>query len=390
MPRSLHRALPHWGILTKGGSEMLSTQDLGGVVITVNDLKAMQANDYILHACDGKLKKVPVQKIMMPLDPKGHYQILDFVLAPDGTIYAAQTTILSKSNDGGKTWEHFQRDPDHMRLLQVTEEGRFLNITQPPPTIWASNDAGITWEQLSRIDVSPLTEVVVGSSMTRLKDGTLMVPVMDIARWGGEWAGSPGRILTLFVFRSKDGGRTFPYRSVLCDWGGETNIAALPSGRLLAAVRRQRPRLPEDPPELYKRTGASEGGHVFKHLFLVDSEDGGITWTNLRQLTTVFGQCHGAAVGLSGKRVVVAHDHRYPREMGSGRAMISYDEGQTWADEAYYLSHGTGASFPRHITLDGEEILTFMGTYSGEVGKGWDYLTGRSHFMIIRWKPVAE
>ncbi len=74
---------------------MLSTQNLGGVVITEEELRAMHAGDYIVHARNGKLKQVPVQKIRMPLDPKGHYQSLGLVLAPDGTIYAAQTSILS-------------------------------------------------------------------------------------------------------------------------------------------------------------------------------------------------------------------------------------------------------------------------------------------------------
>ena len=45
-------------------------------------------------------------------------------------------------------------------------------------------------------------------------------------------------------------------------------------------------------------------------VYAVISADGGLTWTSLRQLTSVFGQCYGSGVGLSGNRVVIAHDHQ--------------------------------------------------------------------------------
>ena len=37
---------------------MLSTHNMGGVSIQPDELQAMQANDYILHARDKKLEKV--------------------------------------------------------------------------------------------------------------------------------------------------------------------------------------------------------------------------------------------------------------------------------------------------------------------------------------------
>ena len=89
----------------EGGLQMLSTENMGGVVVTPSQLGEMQANDYILHARGGTLNKVLVEKTRMPLDPQAHYQGLNFVLAPDSTIYAVQQTIMSKSTDGGKGWE---------------------------------------------------------------------------------------------------------------------------------------------------------------------------------------------------------------------------------------------------------------------------------------------
>jgi hypothetical protein len=377
---------------------MLSTQNMGGVEVTAKQLKEMQADDYILHARNGKLQKVPVEKIRLPLDAQGHVQRLGLILTPNGTIYASQYTLISKSTDAGKTWEHLQRDPSPFGgwLLQVDEDGRrLLNLSQSrasgkSPTIWASEDDGATWESIGKIDVTPLENVEAGWSMTRLKDGILLIPILNRA---AQISADYGTVIsggnTTYVFRSEDGGYTFPYRSLLGDWCHEVNIAALPYPRLLAVIRYQRPLLPEDPADILERTGAAVLGSKFpyKHVFLADSPDGGVTWDNLRQLTTVFGQCHGAAVGLSDNRVVVVHDHRYPRELSSGRAMVSYDSGQNWADEVYYLCHGNAAGFAQTITLDGEEMLTLVGSAYGNVDS-WDNCIGKSHFVLIRWRLV--
>jgi hypothetical protein len=362
----------------------------------------MQAGDYILHAYNGVLRKVSVEKIRLPLDPAGHVQWLGMALAPGGTIYASQKTIISRSTDGGRTWEHLkrdhwwklmQRDPTRAEsggwLLQVNGNGRLLNIDHPLPVVWASDNDGETWERIGQIDVTPFVNVVAGYTMARLSDGTLLLPIQsrDAFRVSEDWANLIFGGITTWIFRSKDGGYTFPYRSVLGDWCHEVNIAVLPSGRLLAVIRYQRPCLPEDPPDLLECTGAAVFGSSFpyKHVFLADSVDGGVTWTNFRQLTTVFGQCHGSAVGLSDNRVVVVHDHRYPREVASGRAMVSYDGGQTWADEVYYLCHGNAAGFSQTVTLDGKELLTLIGSCYGDVG-AWDSCIGRSHFVLIRWR----
>ena len=154
---------------------MLLTENMGGVVVTPSQLSEMQTSDYILHARDGVLSEVPVEKIRLPLDPQAHYQGLNFALAPDNTIYAVQHTIISKSIDGGWTWEHLNRDPSAFGfngwLLQVNRHGQLINVSQngeeQPTTVWISNDEGETWEQTSEIDVAPFQKTVAGSSLTR-------------------------------------------------------------------------------------------------------------------------------------------------------------------------------------------------------------------------------
>ena len=354
---------------------MLLTENMGGVVVTPSQLSDMQAGDYILHARGGALNKVPVEKIRMPLDPQAHYQGLNLVLTRDGVIYAVQQTIISKSTDGGQTWEHLNRDPSAFGfngwLLQANRHGQLINVSQQgeeqPTTVWVSDDEGETWEQTSEIDVAPFQKTVAGSSLTRLSDGTLLLPVKKRDDPFDEGTNPT------YVFVSDDDGYTFSNRFFLSDYGNEVNIAELFPGRLLGVIRYQ-PGPPERP-------------QTNKTVFLADSVDNGETWTDLRQLTSVHGQCHGAGVGLSNNRAVVAYDHRYPRELGSGRAMVSGDNGKNWHDEVYYLCHGHVAGFPRHISLDGEEILTFIGSCYGDVSQ-WENATGNSHFCVIRWQPV--
>ena len=117
-------------------------------------------------------------------------------------------------------------------------------------------------------------------------------------------------------------------------------MAELHSGRLLAVIRYQRPQLPTDPSNVMDITGAkkvwesiahSDWGlpFPFKHVFVADSMDGGDNWSPMRQVTTEFEQCHAAGVGLRNGRVVVGHDHCYPRSMSGARGVVSDDEGQT-------------------------------------------------------------
>ena len=72
---------------------MISTDALGGVSVTPDQLQAMHRGDYILHARDGKLTEVPCKKIKLPLNPMSHnHQQLGLNAAPDGTLYATIRT----------------------------------------------------------------------------------------------------------------------------------------------------------------------------------------------------------------------------------------------------------------------------------------------------------
>ena len=90
---------------TENSEEHLQTGVLGGVEPPpAEELTEMSESDYILHARDGKLTKVPAEKHKLPHDPLGHDQAVSAVLAADGTVYVGLRTILCKSTDGGRTW----------------------------------------------------------------------------------------------------------------------------------------------------------------------------------------------------------------------------------------------------------------------------------------------
>ena len=369
-----------------------STIGMGGVEVSPKQLQAMQMGDYILHAKDGRLRKVPVQKTRLPRDPCGHVQRLALFVGADKTIYAAQCSVLSRSTDGGKTWTHLHRETSgsdvpesHFTQLRVLADGSWIQGRTMKPgqvAFFVSKDMGQSWTNISQIDKSLDTQDVRLGSLEVLRDGSLVVAVTAVYWKGKEWTD----IRSLF-YRSEDGGKTFSGPTTIGNWGHEINVAQLPSGRLLAVIRYQRPLLPSDPPNILEITGAKRWNHSFpyKHVFVADSIDGGKTWSRNRQVATECGQCHGAAVGLRNKRAVMVYDHRYPRPMSSARAVVSNDEGQTWRDEVYYLSNGLVAGFARTITLDGEEMLTLTGSYYGEK-LSWNDVTGNTQFHIIRWR----
>ena len=129
----------------------------------------------------------------------------------------------------------------------------------------------------------------------------------------------------------------------------------------------------------------------YKTVFIADSEDGGVTWQDLRPLTNVLGQCYGFAIGLSDGSVVVTHDHRYPPGTPCGRAMVSHDEGRTWQDEVYYLYYGMGQSgYNQSVMLDENEILTIAATSNAKDDKQEQLEGGRfvgnTDLTAIRWR----
>ena len=168
-------------------------------------------------------------------------------------------------------------------------------------------------------------------------------------------------------------------------------MTTLPSGNHLATLRYQRERNPQDSPETIKYMGAypkTPDKLGFKNVFLMDSTDGGASWTRPRMLTTVYGQTYGSPLSQSDGTVVVVHDTRYGPGGPGSRALISRDEGKTWQDEVYYLdaTNFTG-SYSASVVFDDDTILTIA---ASSVGYSWEEVKDKTDLYAIRWKPVKE
>ncbi len=370
-----------------GTRQFESTEWLGSVTITPQQLEAMQAGPYILHARAGKLSRVPAEKTLLPHDPQGHVQLVEVAMAPDGTLYVNQNTSMCRSTDGGRSWDLSPRQEKMGGSFQILKNGTFIAARaagEKDPAkivVWSSADEGRTWEQISEIENPAKCTLRLPGTLCRLSDDTLVLPIESRAHM----------IDPEYVHRSTDGGRTWSgptgFNTEVGYLGGhcyETMIAPMASGKLLAVIRHHGPVVPQWPL-------VDPANHAFyKTVFLADSSDGGKTWNHFRPLTNVHGQCHGFGVGLPDGRAVVSYDHRYPRDLSSGRAMISYDEGETWQDEVYYLYYGAGISgYSQSVVLEEGWILTVGGICQDlESRKKWSGATGKSELWAIRWRPA--
>ena len=332
-------------------------------------------------------------------------------MSSDGTIYIALYAKIFVSRDGGRQWESRRIgvesfDPPATERANydsfvVLRDGTLLWAFHAPEHgtdfVVRSVDGGMTWQPWSQIaDRSPFSSAGGNQNcMTELADGTILWPArlgparseLELSKpWRGpaHW--------TTYVYRSTDGGRSWNEKTMLQTWGTETNLLELASGRLLAAIRYQRyaqaPAPPNETNEL--STADQKQGSVGKRVFLADSSDGGYTWANFRpvkrdasgEMDIAFGEAHGHLVQLSDGTVVLAHERRYPYEVGDVRACVSRDQGQTWAPEAYRLSPGHG--YAASVGLPDDTIVTALGnTPLNEKGRSVD---GKWYAQVVRWR----
>ena len=335
-------------------------------------------------------------------------------MSSDGTIYIALYARIFASKDGGRTWEVRRIDVESLDP-PASERANYDSfvVLRDGSLLWAyhlpehetdfvirSVDGGKTWEPCSRIvDRSPFDDAGGNQNcMTELRDGTILWPTrLGPARGAiekqaqGPWQG-PAH-WTTYVYRSTDSGRSWADKSLLQEWGTETNLLELASGGLLAAIRYQRyaeaPAPANEPAEVVAADQQRQGS-VGKRVFLADSSDGGRTWTNFRPvkregtgtMDIVFGEAHGHLVQLSDDTVVLAHERRYPYEVGDVRARVSRDQGQTWAPEAYRLSPGHG--YAASVVLPDDTIVTALG--NTPLNKGGRSVDGKWYAQVVRWR----
>ena len=207
--------------------------------------------------------------------------------------------FVYESADIGLTWQEigqtplFGKEPCLAALpdgtLVLMAQGGYFGpgAKQDEHPLSRSEDGGRTWE----------TTMYEGADYPRSfvveEDGSLLMVVAARPDWHNEGHGSPN----LRLGRSADCGRTWSFSEGAIDWDwpgfGEVAAIRLGKGRLLAALRRQ---LPETT------------GEGFEDTVLTESTDEGETWSRPRQLTTT-AQVHAYLTELHDGRLLCTYSN---------------------------------------------------------------------------------
>ena len=216
-----------------------------------------------------------------------------------------------------------------------------------------------------------------------------MVPIRAQA-----WS-RPGRPVSLsenifrsFIYTSSDDGKTWSKFSRFTDHSPEPHLLELPSGKILASIRYQRDKLPEDPQELATSfttrdwpkgcTSPTDTGQtIFQNTAVTISEDGGRTWATPRLVTGSIQQS-GSAVKLSDGTLVLTFGR------WGQRFMLSYDDGKTWGKVVYQLN-STG-EYARSVVLEDDTIITVHDSVHSVDGKG----VQPQRLTVLRWKAPTQ
>ncbi|MEX2564923.1 MAG: sialidase family protein [Cyclobacteriaceae bacterium] len=253
---------------------------------------------------------------------------------------------LSKSADGGHTWETFTPegfigvfDPEGMEgdsmltLMELTEPIDFRNDSfalrmvgngylqpeVPEGGFFYRYDRGGNWEgpfafnglsdaeELEGLELTPRTDYIVEGENSAL----LFLSARGHEKYGSDKA---------FVARTTDGGITFeflgwivdpedPYRAVM------PSTVKTSSGTLISAIRRR-----------------DMGDNRYCWIDIYTSEDNGVTWEFLSRAGET-GPHNGnppAMIELTDGRLLVAYGNREHNQI---RARFSSDQGHTWGPE---------------------------------------------------------
>ncbi len=267
---------------------------------------------------------------------------------------------MTISKDGGKTWLKPWTvvdgpEDDRNPALGQLRDGTILlayavlsgydatGLKLPPRReervfdgvyIMRSKDKGKTWTRPERSEaiysfykgqgaVSPFGKII------QLEDGTVLMAVYF------EFPDERGN--ESYIFRSKDGGKTWGSPTCLGKHYNETSILDLGQGKLLAALR------------------SEKGGHIA----VIHSEDGGFSWSEPVRVTE--DREHPADLIRLGSGAVLMTYGVRNAPMGV-HALISEDGGKTWeTDQKIILADdapNTDCGYPSSVEWEKGKIVT--------------------------------
>ena len=225
-------------------------------------------------------------------------------------------------------------------------------------------EPGGPWSAPEPLPVPPGSYSPYGAILT-LPDGTLLMNVYGRRLVGDRLEDS----YRAYVVRSRDDGRTWDDWTLIGAGFNETALAALPAGRLLAALRREYPQ---------RRGGAD--------VWLAWSDDGGRSWSDPRRLTG-HGEHPASLLVLQSGAVLLTYGHRNP-PFGV-RARVSRDGGETWDDRRITLvdeATNRDCGYPSSVQLDDGTILTAY--YALESAGPFQHVAGQPvgvHAAVVRY-----
>ncbi len=236
----------------------------------------------------------------------------------DGTIVLAYAVLSGYDASG-------------LKLSPKREDWAFDGVY-----LMRSKDKGTSWTRPERSEaihsfyagrgaVSPYGKI------SQLADGTVAMSVYF------EFYDSRGN--ETYIFRSKDGGRTWGDPSLAGKHYNETGILDLGQGKMLAAMR------------------SEKGGHIA----VARSEDGGHSWSEPVQVT-VDGEHPADLIRLDDGRILMTYGERNPPR--GARAVLSRDGGKTWDTDGKIIladdAPNTDCGYPSSVETANRNIVSLF------------------------------